>query len=378
MIKAFICVSLFFVVCGCHRSTDKNIPIIQIQDIKKYDDISYLITVDDMVVLDDSDNGIIIHPDKAFVLPDGNIVFKDKGHRILKFSSTGEYMGQIGARGRGPQEFSLCRDIALSPDGDELSILDLGHILSYDSASGGFLRRIEIPHHNYDEFCYGADGEYILFSASPDTEDYSTFIEHDLLTVISSDGHETCTKLPRKDYILNTSLFTRSYRGITYLRALEGENVLYELDGSSVQPLIEVDFGSLQSPFGYLSSNGVLDMSRYVESKYYKMALNFHDTEDAIYFGCMGPNGSEMQFIVGPHGSPAFSWKVRDDDPAPSMVITSDSNAFYVMIYDVESKYEMEETMLNPLDRLIIGEIKRQNIVFNGNPLLAKIAIIAN
>ena len=90
---------------------------------------------------------------------------------------------------------------------------------------------MEIPHHNYDEFCPGPDGGYYLFSAGPDTEDYSTLNDHNVLTLISPDGSLVSGCVPRKDYILNVSLFTRTCTGTTFLRPLEGENILYEIDG---------------------------------------------------------------------------------------------------------------------------------------------------
>lgn len=297
---------------GCGKK-ESALPQIRIQDIPETEDLTSAVRVDRLVVLEETDDGLLMHPDKAFVLSDGSMVFKDMGSRVLKFSADGTFAGTIGIKGRGPQEYNICRDIALSRDGKELSMLDLGYILTYDALDGHFLRKIEIPHHNYDEFCCGPDGGFYLFSAGPDTEDYTKLQEHDVFTLISSDGEPVLQTLPRKDYIMNVSLFTRSCKGTTYLRPLEGENFLYEVSGEDVSPVLSVDFGSLQSPSGYLANNGAMDVPKYIMSK-----------------------------------------------------------SFHALVYDLESMLAKEDKDLNPLDRVIMQEVRKQNVQANGNPVVAK------
>lgn len=353
---------------------DASIPIIYIQDLKETDNLTDIVSVQDLIVLEESEEGMLIHPDKAFLLPDRSFIFKDRGNRILKYSFDGSFSRTIGQRGRGPQEYNLCRDIALSQDGRELNVMDLGNIITYDAGDGHFIRRIEIPHHNYDEFCFGPNGGFYLFAASPDLENYSTILKHDLLTLISSDGALCNQLLPRQDYILNVALLSRSSRGTTYLRPLEGENILYEITESCIRPLLKVDFGSLQSPTGFLTNNGSLDMERYIMSRYYKMALYFHDTQQSLYFGCMGPNGVGFHNVVDPVELNGYTWKDSETDPSPTLILTSDTKALYAMVFNLESKMKMDEAILNPLDRVIMREVKKRQTPINGNPLLAKIS----
>ena len=304
-----------------------------------------MLVVEDVTVFEEAENGMLIHPDKAFILEDGSIVLKDKGHRILKFAADGSFSGTIGMRGRGPQEYSICKDISLSVDGNELSVMDLGNILTYDAHDGHFIRRMEIPHHNYDEFCPGPDGGYYLFSAGPDTEDYSTLNDHNVLTLISPDGSLVSGCVPRKDYILNVSLFTRTCTGTTFLRPLEGENILYEIDGNDIRPVLSIDFGDLRTPAGYLANNGMMDMPRYIMSKYFKMALYFHNTADAVCFGCMGPEGKEYHCVADLNGRTCIAWKDVENDPSPTVIMTSDKDCFYALVYNVEAKLSMQERL---------------------------------
>ena len=372
-------VAIFIYGCADGGRTS-DMPVVSVQEITLSNDISDVVRIDGLTLLEESDGSFLIHPDKAFVLPDGSVIFKDKGHRILKFSAGGEFLGTIGKRGRGPQEYNLCRDISLSPDGKELSVMDLGGIVTYDASDGSFLRKISIPQHNYDEFCYAEDGGYFLFSASPDMEDYSDATGHDVLTRISPEGEAICSCLPRKDFILNTELFTRSCKGSIFLRTLEGENILYEINGNDIRPVLQIDFGSLQSPEGYLSDNGVMNMQRYIESRYYKMAMSFHDTENSIYFECMGPRGSDIHYVIRPDGKAVCSWKSPDNDPSPSLVLASDTKSFYVLVFDPEGKAATassgDKTLedMNPVDRAVIMEMKSKGKAPNGNPLLARIS----
>lgn len=363
-------VAALFLVSGCGRN-DASVPAIRVQEIRSTDDLSSTISVNSLIVMEESDNGLLVHPDKAFILPDGSFIFKDKGSRILKFSSDGTFDCRIGLRGRGPQEYSLCRDIALSRDGAELSVMDLGRILTYSAGDGRFIRKIEIPQHNYDEFCCGPDGGYYLSATAPEREDYTSLQPHDVLTLISSDGSPVLQAVPRKDYIMNAALFSRTSKGTVFLRPLEGENLLYEVTDEGIMPVMSVDFGSLQSPSGYLVNNGKPDMAQYIMSKYYKMALYFHDTDNALYFGCMGPEAAGLHYLTDASGKNGCAWRDMPDDPSPTMVVASDSQSFYALVFDVKSKIDLADKELNPLDRVIVQEVRRRNLPVNDNPLMA-------
>lgn len=372
-----ICCALslaLLVSAGCDQKKKPELPSVDIQGIRQTDDLSEIVRIDGLTVLEESDGSMLVHPDKAFVLADGSLILKDMGSRILKFSPDGSFAMTIGRRGRGPQEYSLCRDIALSVDGSELSVMALGDILAYDAGDGHFIRRTEIPRHNYDEFCYGPDGGFYLFSASQDMEDYSELQAHDLLTLISPDGAEVLKTLPRQDYIMNVSLFTRSGKGNTWLRPLEGENILYELTESGIKPVLSVDFGNLQSPSGYMANNGAMDLQRYIMSRYYKMALYVHDTDEALYFGCMGPDAKGLHYVTDLSGQKGCSWADREDDPAPTMILASDRQSFHALVFDVETKLSADAEALNPLDRAIMQEVRGREIQPNGNPLLVRLS----
>ncbi|MBT8395455.1 MAG: hypothetical protein KJN92_00755, partial [Gemmatimonadetes bacterium] len=53
--------------------------------------------------------------------PDGGVVVKDaQGPRLLHFSSTGDFLHEIGGEGEGPGEFRAISGLAVLPNGDFL------------------------------------------------------------------------------------------------------------------------------------------------------------------------------------------------------------------------------------------------------------------
>lgn len=170
---------------------------------------------------------------------------------------------------------------------------------------------------------------------------------------------------------MNVALLSRTSKGTVFLRPLEGENLLYEVTDEGIMPVMSVDFGSLQSPSGYLVNNGKPDMAQYIMSKYYKMALYFHDTDNALYFGCMGPEAAGLHYLTDASGKNGCAWRDMPDDPSPTMVVASDSQSFYALVFDIESKIALADKELNPLDRVIVQEVRRRNLPLNDNPLMA-------
>lgn len=59
---------------------------------------------------------------------DGRVFVVDRGNaRVQVFSPTGQPLGLWGSRGNGPHQFWLPSDIAVSPDGRHVYVLDQGH-----------------------------------------------------------------------------------------------------------------------------------------------------------------------------------------------------------------------------------------------------------
>ncbi len=54
--------------------------------------------------------------------------------------------------------------------------------------------------------------------------------------------------------------------------------------------------------------------------------------------------------------------------------MTSDKDCFYALVYNVEAKLSMQESELNPFDRVVMDEVSSRTVPVNGNPILAKVS----
>lgn len=367
----FLCA---FLLVGCVSKTTGIPTVMPLDQCAPLDGISGIVDSLDFIILEESDQSILTYPDKMIVLPDKSLLVKDRGGKVLHFSSEGRFIGRIGAKGRGPMEYLTVQDICVSGNGNNVYILDLGSIVSYEICTRNFMEKLPIPHHNYDEFFPNESGGFYLLGASPDFDNFDFGEEHNSLTMLSEDGEVIKTMLPRKDYILNVSMATRSYKGSYYIRPLEGEDVLYEIT-ERLNPKASITFGKHSSPKFYAVDNGRLNIERYVGSKYYKTVLYFHDTMRNQYFACIGPNGNCINFVMDEGFENGVSWVDKINDETPAVVVASDENFYYAIVYDVKSYLSKTDNEINPMTRLIISKIKERGLTVNDNPLVIRMSI---
>ena len=376
MIREQVIIVFFsaFLLAGCVSKTSGIPTVMPLGQCEPLENLSGIVDSLDFIILEESDNSILTYPDKIIVLPKKSLLVKDRGGKIFHFSPEGQFLRKIGTKGRGPMEYMSVQDICVSKDGKEVHILDLGSIVSYDISTGGFLRKLPIPHHNYDEFCPNESGGFYTISASPDFDNFDFGKDHSVLTVLSENGEVDKTMLPRKDYILNVSLITRSYKGSYYIRPLEGEDILYELS-ERLYSRASISFGNNSSPKYYAVDNGRLNIERYVESRYYKTILNFHDTMRNEYFACIGPNGNCTNFVMDGDFQKGVSWVDKIYDETPAVVAASDENFYYIIVYDVKSYLSKSDDEINPMTRLIVLRIEESKLTVNDNPLVVRMSI---
>ena len=371
LLSIFLGAFLFF---GCISNTTSIPTILPLEQCELLDDISVIVDSLDLIRLEESDQSILTYPDKLIVLPDNSLLIKDRGGKVLHFSSDGRFVRKIGTKGRGPMEYLSVQDMCVSKDGEYVHILDLGSIISYQISTGDFLGKILIPRHNYDELCPNESGGFYVMGASPDYDNFDFEEEFNTLTMLSEGGEVIKTKLPRKDYILNVSMITHSYKGSYYIRPLEGEGILYEIS-ERLDPKAFISFGEKSLPMHYAVDNGRLNIERYSRSNYYKTILYFHDTERNEYFACIGPNGNCVNFVMDSELQNGVSWEDKMYDETPAVVEASDGSFYYIIVYDVKSYMSQPDDQMNPMTRLIISKIKERGFAVNDNPLVVRMSL---
>lgn len=354
-------------VHGC----DKNLPvsIAPLEQGKELTDLSGIIDCTGLVQLESVPGNELVYPDKVLLLQDGSFVLKDKrcNVNVQKYSRDGRYVCGFGSGGK-------VQDICIGED-QSVCILGLGNITRYDSRNGSFLDSLAIPRHNYDEFCRDGHGGYWIFAAAPDFDHYDFDTPFPTLYHFPAGVSEPAEELlPRKDYIMNISMITQAADGSSLLRPLEGENVLYSLDGK-VRPLASFDFKEKAVPGHYMVHDGFPDYGRYMPSPYFKLILHVHNTAGDFYFAAAGPGGDLYNFVFTKKWSSGIYWKDLRDTDTPSVVRASDEEGYYVMVYDAGGLVNLPPEKLGPLNRIIVEKILHDGILLNGNPLIAKITV---
>lgn len=357
---------------GCGPKDVKKIRPLEIAE--KVTDLTSRIANIRLIRLEEGDESMLTYPTKMFILSDESIVLKDSGGKILRFDSQGNYLGRIGARGRGHGEYTKLQDICIEPVTENVCVLDIGQILRYDVREGTFIDRIEIPRHNYDEFCSDRNGGFWLFAAAPDYDSFDFGDSFKMLNHISPyGGNPDKVLLPRKDYVMNMSLITSSYNGSCLLRPLEGENILYSI-GESIKPLACFDFGKKGVPLHFMINDGKPDFARYMPSDYFKSVLYVHDTERGYYFSVIGPGAVMHNYLFSSDYSRGVTWEDLPDTNTPSIVMTSTRDYYCVMVFTASQLLQMELGELSPLNRVIVQQIKNTDMKLNSNPLIAMIS----
>ena len=372
MVYLAACLLLIVSACGS-RQLDALNPLetaVEVADLAEVAEVAAL------VPLEEGEGSVLTYPSKMLLLPDGTMVVKDSGGKVLAFSPEGRFVCRVGAKGRGPGEFTSVQDICYDDRNRTVCILDRGKILRYHAADGSFAGEVEIPRHNYDEFAPDGQGGFYLFAAAPDSDSYDFTATFNTVSRIPAEGGQpTESFIPRKDYIMNTSLISRAWDGGYYLRPLEGEGVLYRLD-KKISPVLRVDFGSKAMPQHYMINNGMPDFARYMMSDYFKNLLYVHDTGTMWYFQAIGPRAVGYHFVFAKSTEKGVMWKEVNDGDTPSIVMASDKDSFYVMVFTPVQCLGMDPARLSPVNRLVVSALKETGFSLNNNPLIAKIHFI--
>ena len=364
------------VCASCSGPEEASVPVLApLTETRQIKELTPYVESVTFVPLEETDGDILIYLTKVLPTPDGGFIVRDVRGKIVKYDAGGKFVCAIGRKGHGNGEYLSVRDIALSEDGKSVLVLHLGGVSVYETATGKFLHKTEIPQQNYDAICPADGGGFYLFASAPTQQPDDSEAEFLTLYRFTADGGEpVAAQIARKDYILNTAFFSQSYDRSTYLRPLEGEHILYKITGDQVAPLYRIDYDNLTVPKGFIYQDGKLDFKNYIQSPYYKMTLYVHDTKQQLYFAAMGPEGNTHHFLLPLDGKvDGIHWEDTIIDPMPAQVVASDEDCLYVMLADVASYMDKAAEEMNPLTRHLIGALKESGISANDNPMLVKI-----
>ena len=142
-------VIMLILLTFCKRE-DKSIPELDFQNPEKTSQISIsALGVDDIKYIPLSTDGNTRMAEIWDLKTSNNYFYiEDRGKKskILKFSGTGDFICEIGQRGKGPQEYLFSSDFAISPKNQNVFILSESEDKFYIySSEGKFIRTMSSP-----------------------------------------------------------------------------------------------------------------------------------------------------------------------------------------------------------------------------------------
>lgn len=200
------------------------------------------------IPLETNDSSLIATVSKILVVDDLIVVLDFKSSKVQEFHTDGSYVGKIGNKGQGPEEYLTVYDISYNKDKKHLSLLSpYGGIVNY-TLDNKFVDRVELPvKPNYWAAEWISGDRLVTWSAVESDEPSVSVIDPYLGTEIMSDWYN-CLEFD----LLSMTPFG-SYDGKLYF-AGPFTNDVYEITPDSLNLSYRWDFGKDNISYSYRES----------------------------------------------------------------------------------------------------------------------------
>lgn len=206
--------------------------------------------------------------------------FLKSNHCIYKFSRNGEFVCQIGNRGKGPGEYSMAMDFFIDSLRDKVGITHYPYLSFYNTINGEYVNTIEFKYPDAD-----IQDSIILGSAETfGIEKYKMIgLNYDLDTLLSlpnhifyhqSDAKYGSMKTIREEYY--------NYDGNTFYKGYEEYDTVWKIDDMRMVPHIYFDMGKYKLPFEYECN--VSPEKFQSNANKYKCVPRVEEDKDYIFF----------------------------------------------------------------------------------------------
>lgn len=275
----FTAACLLAILSAC-ESKETDSQVFRLSD-DRFSQWQELIDVKKVTQLRETDSCLMSYA-AACVVTSDNIIYEDyKSKRIHVFSTAGEFLRTVGDIGRAASEYVNIRDLVVSADGHQLSVLDDRGIVSYDVHTGKFVSRTSFSSSEfmeYERFAPIGSDRYLCFTDSRN--------EHSIV-LDAPDGQKGLRKGRRFHFV--THPFYRydcSYRVLSDY----GDFYIDAYEDGRLKKLYKIDLGGEALPEDVLPQEyeefSIVNSS----SDYYKCITNACETKDWLYLELVGPN----------------------------------------------------------------------------------------
>ncbi|MDR0725833.1 MAG: 6-bladed beta-propeller [Prevotellaceae bacterium] len=372
--------TVFFIVlvfaCSTKRQADTDLKDVKIYNIDplegKFFQWNDFIDKIKFIQLETTEKSLIGQLHKGIIDEDDIYIFDRRFHKLLNFDTTGKYIRNIGSRGGGPGEFLEMRDVCISKS--NVYTLDYQKIHSYDRKNGVYLESWRLANtseeFNPSNFFIYDKNSYFLWCSNPDAR------ETDGKFYRMRMAYQGKIKSEYFKYEYPTSEDPRFYPcsdNSVYIMPVDGEYVIYKLTNDSVYASFAINFGKYAiSPQKADILRKSKEQNAYLKSDFYKRILKVLETNDYIYFTCIGPKSYPYEGLINKK-TEEITFGKQDHTKSPRFFF-SDS----VFLYGYYEPHTLIERKNNGTDLNICFDVvfdSLNNISIDENPVLVKVLL---
>jgi hypothetical protein len=303
MKKTLILLVIAMSIYGCGKK--KGIIIkgdVKIYKIESFEEIflqwNDLVDTVEIIPLETTEESLIGQLTKGIIDKEDIFIFDYKLQCLVNFDITGNFIRKIGEKGMGPEDFLEIRDICLS--GDNVYALDFKKIHCYDRNTGRHRESWSL--HDKNEFnpsnFFVYDKEhYFLWCSNPDIWNRNKGEYYRMKEIVKGEIRAEYFKYeyPTSDDPRFYSCRQDSY----YLKPIDGEYIVHRYTNDTLYASFSIDFGEYAiSPKKIDELRNSKERNAYYKSPYYKSISNILETDDYIYFSCIGPKSKSYEGII--------------------------------------------------------------------------------
>jgi hypothetical protein len=247
--------------------------------------------------------------------------------KILIFSASGKYIGNLFKVGNGPGEYIELRDFKVDDIGN-IYVLGYNKLIKYTTDGNViFERKLDFPDMKKykifpTHFVEYGDSVLFLWQGSANLSDIDVDKYYGLYRIQNEKVTNSYFLVSR----LISGYFQRFYKyGNSYnIQSITGSNTIYKITPEGVFPNFEIDFGDKNIPFDLLpheiERNGKLYDQIRKDKNYCSFINSIHETDDYIYFA-FDNGGDEYQALYDKKKATIKVGKINVSDIHSSLVI---------------------------------------------------------
>lgn len=274
-----------------------DIFVIENIDKDKYFEWQPEIKIEKIIPLESTTNAFVGFLSKGEIINDSIFIEDNLNHLLKIYNSDGKFLSQVGANGKGPGEYHEMRDFNIIKD--EIWCLDYRKMHCYDLKTGKFKYSISIDLDprllNPLSFLVMDSTNFYLWQSNPSSSNKND-PKYCLLKYQNEKLVASYFKWDHRS--VDETRFYKGLNGSFIMKPIEGEYKIYKIDHDSLFLFFELDFKNKSLPTDYFKNHPENKNNEYLKSEYYKSINNIFETENHIYFFCVGPGSYGYEGLI--------------------------------------------------------------------------------